>query len=147
MDPSYDIGVFACGRSRYSPEITLVCWLTAFSLETFILGPEKTKSKQYPVVGPKIRFDELSRIFSEHTSRPSRFDPTTIEEWGATIAKAVGEGFKEDIEQMMEWISIAPKEKICYGTLDPSEDLSWGDLGVRASTFEEWLERSKWSGP
>lgn len=121
--------------------------LTAFLLESFIQGPEKTKSKRYPVVGPKIRFDEMSRIFSERTSRPSKYDPTTIEQWGTTIAKNAGEGFREDIEQMMEWVAVAPKEKICYGTVDPSEDQSWSDLGVRASTFEEWLERSGWTGP
>ena len=92
-------------------------------------------------MGPKMRFDELSRVFSWKTSRPSRFDPSTIEEWGATIAKSVGEEFKKDIKQMTEWISVAPEEKICYGTLNSEDDHSWDDLGVRASTYGEWLDR------
>lgn len=48
---------------------------------------------------------------------------------------------------MMEWIGIAPDERVCYGTMDREEDRSWEDLGVRASTFEDWLWRSGWRGP
>lgn len=62
-------------------------------------------------------------------------------------SKAVGNGFKEDIRQMMEWISIAPEDKICYGALDPAEDSAWEDLHLRASSFEYWLRRSGWRGP
>lgn len=63
------------------------------------------------------------------------------------MAATVGKGFEEDIRQMMQWIAVAPRDRICYGTVRAEEDASWGDLGVRASTFEEWLERSGWQGP
>ncbi|RDK42177.1 cinnamoyl-CoA reductase [Aspergillus phoenicis ATCC 13157] len=126
-DPSYDIGVYAA--------------------EVFSLGPERTASKVYPVVGPRIRFADLPAMFSTMRSRPAIFDPITLDEWGATVARTVGKGYEEDIRQMMEWIAVAPDEKICYGTMDPQEDCSWADLGVRASTFEEWLGRSGWQGP
>jgi hypothetical protein len=75
------------------------------------------------------------------------FDPIRLDEWGATVARTVGKGYEEYIRQMMEWIAVAPDEKICYGTMEPEEDTSWEDLGVRASSFEEWLERSHWDGP
>ncbi|KAK7424200.1 hypothetical protein QQZ08_008688 [Neonectria magnoliae] len=122
VDPGHDVGVFASA------------------------GPEKTESKIYPVVGPKMKFSEFSDIFSRVTSRSSSFESTRIEEWGATVAATVGKGYEEDIKQMMQWISVAPNDKICYGTMDPENDTSWKDLGVRASTFEEWLARSNWQG-
>ncbi|KAM5344638.1 hypothetical protein ACJ41O_013173 [Fusarium nematophilum] len=127
VDPAYDIGVFAS--------------------EVFAAGPEKTGSKTYPVVSPKFRFSNFADIFTEQTSVPSSFKSTTIEEWGNTVAATVGEGYREDIQQMMQWIAKAPKEKVCYGTVDEEDDTSWEDLGVRASTFEEWLARSNWQGP
>ncbi|KXG50517.1 uncharacterized protein PGRI_070080 [Penicillium griseofulvum] len=127
VDPSYDIGVYAA--------------------EIFRLGPQKTSSKTYPVVGPKLSFAEFAKIFSDTTSRKAVFDPITLDQWGATVAATVGKGYEEDIRQMMQWISIAPDEKICYGTMDPRDDTSWKDLGVRASTFAEWMERASWKGP
>ncbi|RSL90032.1 hypothetical protein CEP51_000896 [Fusarium floridanum] len=127
VDPAYDIGVFAA--------------------EVFAAGPEKTASKTYPVVSPKLRFSDFSDLYTKTTSSPSSFKSTTIDQWGDTVAATVGEGYREDIKQMMQWIAEAPEEKICYGTMDPKEDTSWQDLGVRASTFEEWLARTNWKGP
>lgn len=60
------------------------------------------------------------------------------------MAAAAGKGYEEDIRQMMEWVGVAPDERVCYGTMDPGEDRAWEDLGVRASTFEDWLWRSGW---
>ncbi|GLA48819.1 hypothetical protein AnigIFM63604_004402 [Aspergillus niger] len=121
--------------------------VTVLRPEVFSLGPERTASKVYPVVGPRILFADLPAMFSTMRSQPAIFDPITLDEWGATVARTVGKGYEEDIRQMMEWIAVAPDEKICYGTMDPQEDCSWADLGVRASAFEEWLGRSGWQGP
>jgi hypothetical protein len=63
------------------------------------------------------------------------------------VASTVGKGYKEDIRQMMQWISVAPDERVCYGTMDSKDDKSWDDLGVRASTFAVWMERAWWTGP
>ncbi|KAL3441665.1 cinnamoyl-CoA reductase [Aspergillus insuetus] len=128
VDPSYDIGVYAAGT----------CIRT---------GPRKTGSKIYPVVSPKIRFADFPAIFSSGRSQPAVYSPITLDEWGATVARTVGKGYEEDIRQMMGWIAFAPEDKICYGTMEPEEDTSWEDLGVRASTFEEWLGRARWDGP
>lgn len=37
--------------------------------------------------------------------------------------------------------------KTCYGTMDPKDDTSLQDLGVKASTVEEWLARTGWRAP
>ncbi|GAB1207105.1 hypothetical protein APSETT445_005813 [Aspergillus pseudonomiae] len=110
-------------------------------------GPEKTASKTYPVVGPKLSFADFARVFREITSQEAIFDPITLDEWGATVAATAGKGYEEDIRQMMEWISVAPDDKICYGTMDRSEDRSYEDLGVKASTLADWMRRAAWQGP
>jgi len=127
VDPGYDIGIFAA--------------------EVFALGPQKTKTKVYPIVGRKIRFDEMAKVFERVTGQKAVFEPTTLDEWGAVVSAGMGKGFEEDARQMMEWTAVAPREKICYGTMDPAEDTSWEDLGVKVSSFEEWIRRSGWSGP
>jgi hypothetical protein len=119
----------------------------ADNLAIFFLGPDKTASKIYPVVGPKMSFAEFATVFTNITSRKATFEPTPLEQWGATIAAAAGKGYEEDMKQMMKWVSIAPDNKICYGTIDPKDDQSWEDLGVKASTFAEWVERESWKGP
>ncbi|KAA8648101.1 hypothetical protein EYZ11_006165 [Aspergillus tanneri] len=127
VDPGHDIGIYVA--------------------EIFALGPDKTASKTYPVVGPKISFAEMAVIFKSITSQKSIYQPSTIEEWGDTVAAQAGVGYKRDIMEMMEWISAAPDEKVCYGTMDVGADTSFHDLGVKATSFEEWLERSNWTGP
>ncbi|GMG42860.1 unnamed protein product [Aspergillus oryzae var. brunneus] len=115
--------------------------------EIFSLGPEKTAAKTYPVVGPKLSFADFTRVFREITSQEATFDPITLDQWGATVAATVGKGYEEDIKQMMEWIAVAPDDKICYGTRDQTEDTSYEDLGVKASTLADWMRRTAWQGP
>lgn len=111
-------------------------------------GPRETTSKTYPVVSPKLPFSELPRIFTQKTGIPAYFEPITLDEWGSTVAQAAGKGYETDIRQMMEWIAVAPDEKVCYGTMEPEMlHRAWEELGVRASSFEEWLERTGWRGP
>ncbi|KAI9729585.1 MAG: hypothetical protein M1834_006781 [Cirrosporium novae-zelandiae] len=124
VDPARDIGIYAAAA--------------------FAAGPELTASKTYPVVGAKFPLADFAKIFQAKTGERAVYQPATLDEWGKTVAAAAGPGFEEDIRQMAEWIAEAPDEKICYGTMDPKDDLSAKDLGVRASTFEEWLERSGW---
>ncbi|PYH63705.1 cinnamoyl-CoA reductase [Aspergillus vadensis CBS 113365] len=125
-DPSYDIGIYAAGTFDTIPQsILVICY----------------------VVSSKMRFADLPAIFSTVRHQSAIFDPISLDDWGAAVARTVGKGYEEDIRQMMEWIAVAPDEKICYGTMTPKEDCSWADLGVRASTFEDWLRRSGWQGP
>ncbi|KAJ5776365.1 NmrA-like [Penicillium nucicola] len=127
VDPVYDMGIFAA--------------------EVFALGIAKTKNKNYIVCSPKLRMDEFASTFTRVTGQPAIYSPISMDEWADLASKPVGNGFKEDIRQMMEWISIAPVDKVCYGALDPAQDSTWEDLHLRASTFEDWLRRSGWRGP
>lgn len=62
------------------------------------------------------------------------------------VSSRLGSVFKLDTQQMMEWAAVAPEDKVAYGSIDP-EDKVLGKLGVSASSFEEWLRRSGWTGP
>lgn len=113
----------------------------------FNKGPATTANKIYPVVSPKLLFSDFARIFETKTGKRAIFEPISLDEWGSTVAAVAGKEYESDIREMMEWITVAPEERICYGTIEMGDDTSWEDLGVRASTFEEWLERSGWRGP
>lgn len=115
--------------------------------EIFHLGPQHTGSKVYPVVGPKISIRQMLEILESNTSKRAIAAPSTIEQWGACVSAKAGPGYKEDIEQMMEWINVAPDEKICFGAFSPKNGHSLSDLGVRASSFQQWIERYNWQGP
>lgn len=90
---------------------------------------------------------DLASTFTRHTGQPAVYNPITIDEWADMASRAVGPGFKEDIRQMMEWFSIAPEDKSCYGALDPADDIAQEELGLEASSFEDWLKRTNWAGP
>ncbi|KAJ5789836.1 NmrA-like [Penicillium psychrosexuale] len=146
----------ANGVVRFCPPIPstkLVEWVDPvhgmgiFAAEVFALGIAKTKNKNYVVCSPKLRMGEFASTFTRVTGQPAIYSPISMDEWADLASKAVGVGFKEDIRQMMEWISIEPEDKICYGALDPAEDSSWEELHLRASSFEDWLRRSGWRGP
>ncbi|KOS48291.1 hypothetical protein ACN38_g682 [Penicillium nordicum] len=127
LDPVHDMGIFAA--------------------RVFALGVSKTKNKNYVVAAPKMRMQDFATIFTRVTGHQAIYSPSTLDEWADMASEAVGPGFKEDIRQMMEWASIMPDDKICYGALDPTEDPSWEDLGLSASSFEDWLNRTGWTGP
>ncbi|KAJ5430492.1 hypothetical protein N7491_007508 [Penicillium cf. griseofulvum] len=127
VDPEHDMGIFAA--------------------RVFALGITKTNGKSYFVGSKKIRMEDLASTFTRHTGQPAIYDPITIDEWADMASRAVGPGFKEDIRQMMEWFSIAPEDKRCYGALDLVDDVAFEELGLEASSFEDWLKRSNWAGP
>ncbi|KAJ5396241.1 uncharacterized protein N7487_010544 [Penicillium crustosum] len=144
------------GVVRFCPPIPgdkLVQWLDpvhdmgVFAARVFALGVSKTKNKNYVVAAPKMRMQDFATSFSRVTGHQAIYSPTSLDEWADMASGAVGPGFKEDIRQMMEWASIMPDDKICYGALDPTEDPTWEDLGLSASSFEDWLKRTGWTGP
>ncbi|PYH89760.1 cinnamoyl-CoA reductase [Aspergillus ellipticus CBS 707.79] len=127
VDPAYDIGIDAA--------------------ETLLRPPPAT-IKLYPITAPKIPFHALPTTFTAVTGQPAVFAPISLDEWGEVVARAVGRGYEEDIRQMMQGIAVAPEEKICYGTMEGGEgDRVVEELGVRASSFAEWLGRTGWRGP
>lgn len=113
----------------------------------FALGVERTTGKTYLALSPRIRIEEMAETFTRVTSQPAIHSPTSLDEFGELTWPFVGPAFKEDVMEMMEWAAMVPENRICYGSMNPEEDRSAEELGVKASTFEDWLRRSKWNGP
>ncbi|WXC44464.1 hypothetical protein QX201_004198 [Fusarium graminearum] len=127
-DPSYDMGTFAA--------------------KVFELGPEKTAGKTHLVLSEPITPTDMARIFTEVTGQPAVHKPISPEKFGEMTAPFIGPAFRLDAQKMMEWASVIPAGKVCYGAMEykKMED-SPRELGLKASTFEEWLRRSGWKGP
>ncbi|PYH48702.1 putative cinnamoyl-CoA reductase [Aspergillus saccharolyticus JOP 1030-1] len=126
-DPVYDMGIFA-----------------AKVLES---GIEKTRGKTYLVLSSRVTPAEMVETFTKVTGQRAIHDPISAEEFGERTAPFVGPAFKRDATEMMEWAAILPADKICYGAYAEDEDHSFEELGLKASSFEEWLHRSGWTGP
>jgi hypothetical protein len=89
----------------------------------------------------------MVETFTRVTGQPAIHDPITPEEFGDLTVPRVGPAFKRDATEMMEWAAVAPADRICYGALTENQDRSLEELGLKASSFEEWLRRSGWAGP
>ncbi|KAI1425165.1 putative cinnamoyl-CoA reductase [Xylaria sp. FL1777] len=126
-DPVYDVGVFTA--------------------RIFGLGVEKTAGKVYPALSPTVSFDDIAATFTRVTGRKAVHVPLTTAEWADLTCIMDGPAYREDVKHMMDWVCMAPTDKICYGALDPEEDISAKELGLAASTFEDWIKRTGWTGP
>jgi hypothetical protein len=111
------------------------------------MGVEKTHGKTYLVMSPPITANDMAKAFTQVTGQPAIHDPSSAEEFAELTAPFVGPAFKEDAKQMMEWAAVMPAGKICYGAMDAHQDDSFEALGLKASSFEQWLRRSGWTGP
>ncbi|GJN80229.1 hypothetical protein PLIIFM63780_003754 [Purpureocillium lilacinum] len=119
----------------------------AFAAKIFGLGVEKTKGKTYLALSSRTTSESMVETFTRVTGRPAVHSPISFEEFGQLSSSLVGPAFKEDAIEMMQWAAIAPSDKICYGALNPGEEQSSVELGLTASSFEDWLRRSGWTGP
>jgi hypothetical protein len=89
----------------------------------------------------------MVETFTRVTGQPAVHDTLTAEEFGEMTVPRVGPAFKRDATEMMEWAAVAPADRICYGAFTEDQDYSFEELGLTASSFEEWLRRSGWTGP
>ncbi|KAE8422602.1 hypothetical protein BDV36DRAFT_244861 [Aspergillus pseudocaelatus] len=117
-----------------------------FAARVFELGVPKTHGKTYLVLSSRTTPDEMVKTFTRVTGQPAIHDPISAEEFAEMTAPRVGPAFTEDAKEMMEWAAVAPADRICYGAFAEDQDRSFEELGLKASTFEEWLRRSGWMG-
>ncbi|KAH7241351.1 hypothetical protein BKA59DRAFT_528977 [Fusarium tricinctum] len=127
-DPIYDMGNFAA--------------------KVFELGVEKTAGKTYLVLSEPITPEEMAQIFTKVTGQPAIHNPISPEQFGEMTAPFIGPAFKLDAQKMMEWASVVPADKVCFGAMEYEKmKETFEELGLKASTFEDWLRRSGWTGP
>lgn len=89
----------------------------------------------------------MTKVFTLVTGRPAVHSPISFEEFGELCSKFVGPAFKEDASEMMQLAAMAPADKTCYGAFELEAERANEELGLKASSFEDWLRRSGWAGP
>lgn len=132
---------------RQAQDICADVWCCWYKTGVFDLGIDRTRDKTYLVMSPRVTPREMAETFTRVTGKPAVHSPESPEEFGELTAPRVGPAFKEDAKQMMEWAAITPRNKVAYGSQDPGVDQSAEELGLTASSFEDWLKRSGWTGP
>ncbi|GAA6028853.1 hypothetical protein JCM8097_007433 [Rhodosporidiobolus ruineniae] len=120
VDESYDVGV------------TVAAILTK--------GPSLTASKTYFIGGPPTTTPELAAEYAELTGEKTLIRPLSREE--ALSIYPLPEEVVEEYSQMYEYLDTVDPSKRMYGTVEPEEVQTEEELGVRASTLKEWLDRT-----
>ncbi|GAA5950482.1 hypothetical protein JCM21900_004821 [Sporobolomyces salmonicolor] len=123
VDDTHDIGIFASA--------------------VFSKGPLHTGGRTYPIETPPTTFPQIAAQYQQITGEKAIFDPLSMEKALELVSSRTGLGMIKEFEEMFLWLDAAPGDKAAYGTMD-EKDTSFEDLGVKASTFEEFLERSGW---
>ncbi|GAA6062915.1 hypothetical protein JCM10212_007146 [Sporobolomyces blumeae] len=122
VDEAYDVGVFAAA--------------------IFEKGPAVTGGKQYPVNSERVTSNEMAATYTRVTGEPAVRDPLLMSSFRKSLALS-GEQAVEAMVSMLRYMETVPEDShLAYGPGSVSADTVEQDLGVRASTFEEYLERS-----
>jgi uncharacterized protein YbjT (DUF2867 family) len=118
-----------------------------FARASFDAGPSFMKGQDIPVCGESIAYEELASKFTAVTGRKSKYRQCSPEEFAVVYGDAV-DPKKEASKALGEWLAIAPDGMTCYGTIDSSvlADVE-KKLGVKALSWEGFLERTGWKGP
>ncbi|GAA6010071.1 hypothetical protein JCM10207_007545 [Rhodosporidiobolus poonsookiae] len=110
----------------------------------FTLGPSATANKTYPVASPPILLADLAAQYIALTGEAAKCAPRTPEE--AVGELPLPEGTKFALTEMHRWANTATdSQRRFYGLMSVEEfEAAQEELGVRATTFEEWLARTGW---
>ncbi|KAI9776634.1 MAG: hypothetical protein M1839_009440 [Geoglossum umbratile] len=123
----------------------------SFVRAAFDKGPA-VAAKDYPANTKNITYESLASLFTAVTGVPAIYRQLTVEEFVSRAAETLrytkGSQLSLDTERLAEWFMEAPNDKTGFGTMPMSDlEMANDDLGVQASPWEEYLERSQWMGP
>ncbi|GAA6027603.1 hypothetical protein JCM8097_007942 [Rhodosporidiobolus ruineniae] len=125
LDPSYDMG-------RYVAAI-------------FSAPLAKVKGKTYAVSTQAQTLPQIAEEYERATGEKAVARPRSLVEAVAAVAK--DEQSKQMWTEMYTYLGSLPPGSRCYGAMKPEEDTAEQDLGVRASTLTEYLERTGYRVP
>lgn len=103
------------------------------------------KGQEVPVCGANLEYGELAGRFRAVTGVKAVYRQCSVEEF----AGRGGEGGARDERRGLGiWLEKAPDERTCYGTVEVGRlrDVE-RELGVKALSWEKFLERTRWRGP
>ncbi|GAA5987225.1 hypothetical protein JCM10908_001866 [Rhodotorula pacifica] len=129
VDESYDIGNFAAAAFR--------------------AGPSVTAGKTYPVCSPLITSGEIAKEYERATGEKTVVDPASIEEVQKLVDSVMGASTSTSLElsETFAWFADKPDGTISFGAMKPEDDTSYADLGVKASSLAQFIERTGFRVP
>ncbi|CZR69433.1 uncharacterized protein PAC_19333 [Phialocephala subalpina] len=127
-DPGHDIG-----------------WFARAALD----AGRTSKEELVPVCGQSISYEDLATMFTTVTGIKAVYRQCSVEEFGTRGGVAGVERVKgKEVRGLGEWLAIAPDERTCYGTIGMEQlELVEREMGVKALSWEKFLERTGWRGP
>ncbi|GAA6011649.1 hypothetical protein JCM10207_004195 [Rhodosporidiobolus poonsookiae] len=128
-----------------------VGWLDASDVGVYVAAIfskplSLTSGKTYPAMtsspGPLADF---AATYAAKTGDKVVLEPVTRDEVAAALAGLPGgEMIATAAFDMFDYLDTTAPGTTCYGTMQASEDPTAADLGVKATSFEAWLEKTGW---
>ncbi|BGP09256.1 hypothetical protein JCM10049v2_005118 [Rhodotorula toruloides] len=105
-----------------------------YAAAAFTKGPAVTAGKTYPIEAPCCTMDDIAAQDEAVIGEKA----TQIDVAFVGFPKAMVPSFK----YVFSYVNELEPDSICHGTMRPEEDKSFEDLGVKASSFKAFLERT-----
>jgi uncharacterized protein YbjT (DUF2867 family) len=120
-----------------------------FVAAIFSKGIELTNKKTYAINAPPVTMGEIASTYKKVANEEAVVDPLSSQDLHDVMTKFAGPTFSHAYVEMMQALDSFPPSPFTYGPLsiEGEKDLSFEDLGVRPSTFEEYLVRTGWRAP
>ncbi|BGP09258.1 hypothetical protein JCM10049v2_005120 [Rhodotorula toruloides] len=111
-----------------------------FVTAVFKRGPRITGGKTYPVMDDVLTPVDMAKQYQTVTGEPAKFEPLAVEEYLDSVRtdpEMGGPEFAKEVEDWVHHINAIKPGTTCTGA-------TFQDLGVKATTFDNWLERTGW---
>ncbi|GAA5875031.1 hypothetical protein JCM16303_004987 [Sporobolomyces ruberrimus] len=129
---------------------TKVGWIDErFDMGTFVAaifekGPSVTAGKTYPINSTPVSNAELAETYTRVTGEPAKVDPMDVKVVHEILKPMLGETFAGAFVGMLKFIDSVEPSPYTYGPGYIEKDDSFKDLGVKASSPEEFFKRTGW---
>ncbi|GAA5991606.1 hypothetical protein JCM5350_007771 [Sporobolomyces pararoseus] len=135
------------------PAETKVGWVDeSYDMGTFVTaifkkGPSVTAGKTYPINSTPVTSQELAKAYTQVTGEPADVDPLSLESYAGILNSFAGPVLSEALVNMIKFLAQNQPSPYTYGPGYIEKDTSFEDLGVKASSPEEFFKRTGWKAP
>ncbi|BGP71502.1 hypothetical protein NBRC10513v2_004878 [Rhodotorula toruloides] len=147
VDERFDMGTFVSGTSTGFVADSRANADTSGAASVFKRGPQITGGKTYPVMDDVLTPVDMAKQYQAVTGEPAKFEPVSIEDFVNSVRTDPEMGGPEFAKEVEDWVNHINEIKpgtTCTGAMKPEDDHSFEDLGVKATTFDNWLKRTGW---
>ncbi|BGP25722.1 translation initiation factor IF-2 [Rhodotorula toruloides] len=109
-----------------------------YAAAAFTKGPAATAGKTYPLEAPRCTMKHIAAQYEAITGEKTTVQATEID----IALTGFPEFLKPSLGEMFRFLNEIGPASICYGTMKPEDDKSFEDLGVKASSFQAFVERT-----